>query len=126
MALSTIKATIYAYPNGNDNTERRQVLMGTLAISASPGTYATGGLSLANVFAVEQNKTSNYNTPMYINIYSVSGSGYGYSYNRASNKLQVFTGSAAQSPATELAAGATPAGVSGDIIEFFVEFSRNA
>jgi hypothetical protein len=126
MALSTVKATIYAYPNGNDNTQRRQILMGTLAISASPGTYPTGGFSLTNVFALEANKTSNYNTPMYLTVYSVSGSGYVYAYNRANNKLQIFTGAAAQSPLAELSAGATPAGVSGDTIEFFVEFARNA
>jgi hypothetical protein len=124
MANSTLTVTLYAHPYGSDNTQRNQRLRGTIAISASPGTYPTGGYSLNNTFAIEAVKSTLVNKPGFVSFYSVSGSGYEYYYNRANNKLQVFTGSAAQSPSAELSAGSTPAGVSGDTIEFLWEVPR--
>ena len=126
MANSTVTATAYSYPNGTDNTQRRQIVTGTLAIQASPGVYATGGLSLSNVFNIETIKSSDNNSPAYLRFESVSGSGYIYGWNKANNKIQIFTGAAAQSPLTELSAGAMPAGVSGDVILFRGEWPRNA
>ncbi len=55
-------------------------------------------------------------------IESVSGSGFIYGYNKANATVQIFTGAAAQSPLTELSAGALPSGVTGDIIEFLAEY----
>lgn len=126
MADSTVVATFYSYPNGNDNTMRRQILRGTVAIGASPGTYTAGGYALNNVFAQEQVKSSDYNAPASLKFYSVSGSGYTYVWIRSTNKLMVLTGSAAQSPSAQLSNGNTPAGVSGDTIEFELAVPRNA
>jgi hypothetical protein len=125
MALSTLVFTPYGHPNGFDNTQRRQIVRGTIAISASPGTYPTGGFSLAGIIVNEGIKSTDA-VPAALYFTSVSGSGYTYVWNRANNKLQIFTGSAAQSPATELSAAATPAGVSGDVIELEAQFPRNA
>jgi hypothetical protein len=124
MAISTVTATIYAYPNGYDNTQRRAIVRGTLAISASPGTYPTGGFSLAPVFKLEAIKNVS-GVPAGLFIYSVSGSGYIYVWNRANNKLMVFQSGASATPQGELPAAATPAGVSGDTIEFEAEFQHN-
>jgi hypothetical protein len=124
MALSTVTATIYAYPNGYDNTQRRAIVRGTLAISASPGTYPTGGFSLATVFKIESIKNVS-GVPAGLFVYTVSGSGYIYVWNRANNKLQIFQSGGAATPQGELAAAATPAGVSGDVIEFEAEFQHN-
>jgi hypothetical protein len=55
-------------------------------------------------------------------IESVSGSGYVYAYNKPTGLIQIFTGAAAQSPLTELAAGALPAGVLSDVVEFEAEY----
>lgn len=45
MANATATLTLYPYPKGVDNTQRNQVLRGTVAISA--GDYPDGGLSLS-------------------------------------------------------------------------------
>jgi hypothetical protein len=55
-------------------------------------------------------------------IESVSGSGYVYAYNKPTGLIQIFTGAAAQSPLTELAAGALPAAVLSDVVEFEAEY----
>lgn len=57
-------------------------------------------------------------------IQTVSGSGYQYSYNKLNGLIQIFTGAAAQSPLTELSAGALVAGITGDVIEFEAEYVR--
>jgi hypothetical protein len=53
---------------------------------------------------------------------TINGSGFSYSYNKTNGLVQIFTGSAAQSPSAELAAGALPAGVTGDTVEFEAEY----
>jgi hypothetical protein len=55
-------------------------------------------------------------------IQSIAGSGYQYAYNKATGLIQIFTGGAAQSPLTELSAGALPAAVVNDIIEYEAEY----
>jgi hypothetical protein len=58
-------------------------------------------------------------------IQSNSGSGYVYSYNKAKATIQVFIAtpnSGASDQLSELAAGALPAGVVADIIEFEAEY----
>lgn len=57
-------------------------------------------------------------------IESVASTGYVYAYNKANGLVQIFTGAAAQSPLTELAAGALPAGVLTDIIEYEMSFAK--
>lgn len=122
MATATAVGTENAFPNGRDNTQRRSFSYGTLAISASPATYATGGLvfSFANpVFDVATQ------TPIDVNIKSVSGSGYVYQWNKSTNKVQVFSGAAAQSPLTELTnSESVPAAVSGDTIVYEAVFLK--
>jgi len=44
MAVSTATLSLYDYPKGVDNTQRFQVLRGTIAIST--GTYPVGGYAL--------------------------------------------------------------------------------
>ena len=130
MALSTVTLKAYAHPMGVDNTQRRVKVSGTATIAASPLTYATGGIAITWTFtnvltgdAILLNTTAT--APIMAYFTSVSGSGYDYAFNKANNKLQIFTtGASTQSPNAELAAGAVPAGVSGDVIEFDAEFVR--
>lgn len=69
--------------------------------------------------------------PIFVVIQSAKSggaSGFDYSYNpgttMSNGKFQVFTGAAAQSPLTELTAGAYPAGVTGDTIIGYADFIR--
>jgi hypothetical protein len=61
-------------------------------------------------------------------IQSISGSGYVYGYNKANATVQIFTVDAAvvstQYPLIELTAGALPAAVLSDVIEFEAEYAR--
>lgn len=130
MALSTVTPKVYAHPMGIDNTQRRIKVSGTLTISPSPGTYATGGLAIVWTFtdlltgsAILLNTTST--APIMAYVTSVSGSGYDYAWNKVTNKLQIFTtGTATQAAKAELTAAAVPAAVSSDVIEFDAEFVR--
>lgn len=131
MALSTVTLKVYPFPQGVDNTQRRVKVSGVAVISASPGTYATGGLPLVWTSLIDQLTSAavllgtSATTPIMAYFTSVSGSGYGYAFNKANNKIQVFTtGTATQAASAELTAAAVPAAVSSDVIEFDAEFVR--
>jgi|ERR1700690_4481824 len=44
MAVATASATLFEYPRGVDNTQRYQILRGTIAVGF--GTYPVGGFSI--------------------------------------------------------------------------------
>lgn len=122
MATAKAVPSTAAYPNGRDNTMNHAVHFGTIAVDASPATYATGGLSI-NWTTPNDDRYSQ--APMYVQVYSKTGSGFVYVYNYTTQKLQIFTGAAAQSALTELTnAAAIPAGVSGDTIGYRAEWLR--
>lgn len=113
MADSVVTVTVQKtglFPN------RGYEVKGTLAVGAAPGTYPTGGYTVS--FADSNIKASR--VPKEVTIHGRAG--YVYTFipgtTNADGKVMVLTGAAAQSPLTELAAGATPAGVSGDTIQF--------
>lgn len=121
MALSTATATIDT-SKAPDVSERYITYYGTVAISAAPGTYATGGLALSfNVAGLV-----NASAPVEVVFRSTAGAATKYSYDYvpaatptiANGKIAVYTGDA------EVAAGATPAGVSGDTIWFKAKFKK--
>src|ERR1700749_929595 len=49
MAAATSKLVVNAFPQGVDNTQRQQVVYGTIQLSAS-GTYSTNGVPITWVF----------------------------------------------------------------------------
>lgn len=125
MANATVTPTI----TYTDNDQKLAHVYGTIAISASPATYATGGLAVS--FSGLTPPVPNVSNPasalisQSVAIWSNGGSGYVYGYNASTGKLQIFTGAAAQSALTELTdGGAIPAGVSGDAIVFNAAFVR--
>jgi hypothetical protein len=131
MAAATVTLKLYPFPQGIDNTQRRVHISGVAAIAASPSTYTTGGLptnfqAITNVLTGATDfLNTNQAVPIMAYFTSINGSGYVYGWNKATNKLQIFTGGAAQSPMTELTGGATiPAAVSSDVIEFDASFVR--
>ena len=122
MATGTATCSTDAYPNGRDNTMNQAILYGTVAISASPATYATGGL-VVTWPKTDNRYDNNSGNPWWADFKGIAG--YVYVYIRSTNKLQILTGAAAQSALTELTnGGAIPAGVSGDTVEFRAEFRR--
>jgi hypothetical protein len=127
MATATTTVTVAAYPKGISNDQRMQIVHGTVAIQAASATYAAGGLAISWAAEPIKAQLDSSSKPIiaWAEFQSVSGSGYVYIYNTSTNKLQIFTGAAAQSPLTELTdAAAIPAAVSGDTIAFRVEFVR--
>lgn len=130
MAGATVTLTEASYPFGITEANDTLIIYGTAAFSASPATYATGGIALSWA-TLSSNKTSskgdgtNSGTPFFARFTSVGGSGFVYVWNKATETLQIFTGAAAQSALTELTNGAAiPAGVSGDVIGFEARFKR--
>lgn len=110
------KSEVYA-----NVTQHSDIKYGTLAIGASPGTYPTGGLSISWIVG-DTPKVVN-TTPKDVWLYGAAG--YYYTWNPSTNKIQIWTGAAAQSPLTELTNGASiPAAVSGDTIRFEARFSK--
>lgn len=114
-----------------DNMMRTLIVRGTIAVSANPATYVTGGIPLS--FAGFDDIKSG-SPPLNVKVFSqpaagVSPSGYVYEFtpgtSQANGLLAILTGAAAQSPLTELTNGAAiPAGVSGDVIYFEATFPR--
>lgn len=133
--MSTATATLSenSYPFGLSEGNDFVIIHGTIAVQAASATYAAGGLALSwsglgsNRFSSKGDGT-NAGTPYFVVVRSqgpVSTNDYVYEWNRATEKLQIYTGAAAQTGLTELTDGATiPSGVSGDHICFAAWFKR--
>jgi hypothetical protein len=125
MAVATAVPTV----TFSDATQGLLHYIGTVAISASPATYAAGGLVMNFTGKVQTSAP-----PLMVRVFSAVAAGSGatalfeYNFNPgttpANGKLQVFTGAAAQSGLAELADGAVPAAVSGDTIKFEAWFKK--
>lgn len=119
MALST--ATYTKSPSiGIDVSERKVTYTGTVAISAAPGTYAAGGLTLSLASGTLQR-----GVPDDVRIFSTTGSGWTYVYLPGTTikdgKIKVLgqipsDATTGTLPLGELDVAATPASVSGDTI----------
>lgn len=122
MAAAVVTATKDAFPLGSDSTQRRIIQWGKFSFTVSPATYTTGGF--VPVYPVEAVSTPQ--SPVMVYVETVGGSGYSYLWNKATGKIQIFTGAAAQSPGTELTSGAAiPAAVSSDVIQYEAHFLKN-
>ena len=81
MALATATATIANFPNGADNTQRRQLAFGLTAIGASALTYTAGGIRI-NFTPLSSIKVQPVNLlPLWADFKTESGSGYVYVFN---------------------------------------------
>jgi hypothetical protein len=124
---SVATLTAFNAPFGIDMTLSRYELHGKLAFAA--GTYAAGGVLPVYTTIKDASGqavllgTLNVN-PDNMLVFSNSGSGFTYVYVQSTGKVKILTGSAAQSPGTELANGALPAGVTGDSIKFIASWVK--
>lgn len=114
-AVVTIPDNRYGGMEGN-----KYRVFGTVAITASPAVYVTGGIAM-DMF-VPLLKASR--IPIFVNILGING--YIYSYvngvDASTGLLKIFQQSAATSALTELPASAIPSGVSTDTITFEAVF----
>lgn len=96
---------------------KRQNVVGTLAISASPATYAPGGIVCNFLGKIPSNRI-----PSFVQINGISGFTYAYVPGTdASNglvKVFVETAVGTNTPLSEHTTAAIVAGVSGDTITF--------
>ena len=146
MATATATATIDAYPGGIDNSQRVIYVSGVISVSASPATYASGGLTItwlgvsqgpgtgsSGLFPLIQGVDA---APFMVWLASAATSGttvggYVYVWNKANNSLQLLASAGTQTAGTgtiseEMTAGtAIPAAVSSDVIRFEAIFVRN-
>lgn len=118
MATATITLTVNGYPNGVDNTQRRQILDGIAALLAG-GTYVTDGLPFTWKFleATGGSFIPDFSTavPVYATFFSKSGSLFSYEFNYATGALLILTAGA------QLANGTV---VTADTIGFHAEFVK--
>lgn len=131
MATATATVTIDNYPTGIDYSQKLIYVRGTVAIQASPATYATGGLTLS---WVNEQLKSPLATPVDAWFYSAGAAGttvggYGYLWNKANNKLVIMaaaTVTAGTGPQQQEMTNTTaiPAAVSNDTIRFEAVFQK--
>ena len=145
MANATATITVFPYPKGYDNTQRNQIVRGTIAISA--GTYPTGGfpLSWSSIIGVQSvpipgSTPSSTGGPKPFDMdvkstaytatnYGTGPSGYVYVWDSVNGNLHIFVdyGSAASTssgPLVEMG-GNVPGLVVNDTIQFTAVFYRN-
>lgn len=133
MATATAIVTLTAGTNALsavDQGQRDEYLYGTIAVQASPATYATGGLTVS--FAGFDGVKSSY-PPLEVRVWSEPAtgapSGYVYQFLRgttlATGRLAIMQSAGSAAPLVEITdAAAIPAGVSGDTIRFRATFNR--
>jgi hypothetical protein len=123
MATATVKLTVNGYPNGVDNTQRRQILNGIAALLAG-GTYLTNGLPFTWTFLSAEGGAfiPNFDatTPVWAEFQSIAGGSTGtapitYLYDTVHGTLRIFIG------ALEVTTGTA---VTADTIAFRAEFVR--
>jgi hypothetical protein len=98
------------------------LILGTLAVDASPDTYATGGLALAAANFASKVPLAPGAKPL--QVHAKGTSGYHYEYDYANAKLKIRQSAAASNPEGELAVAAIPAAVSSDVISFIAVFEK--
>ena len=139
MAVATATISVYAYPSGHDNTQRRVRLTGKITISDG-GTYPPGGFpldwtNLPGLSAIPPGNSTPKSTgspfPIDVTVKSVQNppSGFIYLWDNVLGNLHIFEtdngagGSSASGPLLEIG-GALPHTIITDIIQFMAEFAR--
>ena len=133
MALSTATATLYDYPKGVDNTQRFQILRGTIALSLGtypPGGYAVDWASLKNggsgrTEAIPIGSASTI-VPVEVDVYDAGTAPTGYVFTVDVNGfLHVFiAANAASGTSGPLIEGVGPnANVPGALVSATIQFS---
>ena len=88
-------ATVSYSSTLSTTTQKTIEYYGTVTIPASPATYATGGLLAASGAAFINLGPYGDRTPLLVEVFSTTASGYSYVYNPANLKLLILTGGTA-------------------------------
>ncbi len=102
---------------------------GTVTFSAAGDTYSTGGmLALAGAAALNLGPYAD-RTPIFVEVVSLSGSGYQYLYNAATKKLMVIAGGGSGTAApveltNNTALNAATPNIFTDVIAFMMVFPK--
>lgn len=145
-AVATI--TLFPYPKGIDNTQRMQIIRGTITLANSTSVYPKGGIPLSwqNISNVDGESlsvfpnTANGPFPIEVDVFSANyaasasnigpgPSGYIYTWDSVQGNLhilEVVSGNTGFSgPLVEFVTGQSiPAGVLNDAIQFTAIFAR--
>jgi hypothetical protein len=94
MAAATATLTVDAYPNGVDNTQRRQIIDGVCALSVG-GTYVTNGIptNWSNLQSAEGGKFLPQTTksqPIQARFFTKAGGLYQYNWDQTHNTLRIL------------------------------------
>ena len=120
--MATSTTSISVSRSKTDVSERHLIAFGTITVAA--GDYATGGLTLSLADAAISASW----LPVWVDILSPT-SGYTYRFNPgttlANGKMLIFVQNGTTGPLAQLAAAATPAGVTGDTINFQARFTKS-
>jgi hypothetical protein len=127
MPLAT--ATVITSSIIQDNTQKKQIFNCTLQLSAPTDIYPVGGIPLKAVLAAALMPTTN-RDPLSVRIYSLTNSGYIYTYIAATGTLMVLqvppNGSLTTAAPLQQYPSAAISGIWADIIRVEVEYLRNA
>lgn len=139
MAQAVVTITYDDFLSAQDSDQHSQWMYGTIAVSASPATYATGGLGTAVtgsiVWTVSDFPKVFTLVPKDVLLYSAAPAGttvggFGYLWNKSTNKFLIMAATtvvagtgAQQQEMTNLTA--IPANVSNDVIRFEARFSKS-
>lgn len=126
---STATITINAYPAGYDNTQRNEIVRGTISVTS--GAYPSGGYALTwNQDGIKSlgpgGSPPLYPFPIDVTFKSIASppSGYNYLWDGTTGALRVYNLGVSPPVFAEIS-GTVPAAVSGDTIAFTAYFSRN-
>jgi hypothetical protein len=118
-----------ALVTGKGSTDQLTVAYyGSISFSAATDTYLTGGLlPLAGNALLNMGPYAD-RTPLIIDLFSQSGSGFQYGFNVGTGKLQIFGGGGSATAPAELttatALNATTPSIFADVINFVAVFPR--
>lgn len=95
---------------------KREHVIGTLVFSS---TYAQGGQAITWVDPAIKSQRS------VLRVEVDGKNGYQYAYDRANLKILIYQQNGVLGPLVEISNGAYPAGVTGDIVDFYAIFNQN-
>lgn len=113
MPVATVTVTV----DREVNLDGEVMVHGSLAVSASPDTYAAGGLALGVAEFRNKTKIGSQVDPPF-DIFIRSQAGYTWVWDKANSKAMIRQDAAAGAPSAEIGTAAVPAGVSGDTVRF--------
>lgn len=117
--------TLLAFPNGFDHTQKTTIVRGRIAPT---GSYVSGGFTILPSLQPLLTTGESLNVPFEMELWSdhpnAATAIFFYTYDASTQLIQIWVSAASGNPVAELAAGALPAGVTGDKVRFEAYFQK--